>query len=321
MEGKTDYKRPSWDDYFLGVMDAIAKRGTCDRGRSGCVIAKNKQIISAGYVGSAAGDDHCDDVGHLFQERLNPDGSVSKHCVRTVHAEQNAICQAARRGIALDGATVYMKMTPCPVCAKLIVNCGIKRVVCKQRYHDGREAERLFQKCGVELLHLTGTEVEYSDKTGFHFGNGPDQISSKCPVEKIHPSAKYELVGNGEITMFAVEGLKLIPGAIARVNTGVKISVGEGREGRIMSMDLNTKGLEVIGGIVASGYDEEIFVPVVNKSASPLEIMAGDKIAKIEISDIKKTQPAKRLENEIEPTPEEITAALDEEKNGNKGRW
>ncbi len=163
-EKEEKYIRPSWDDYFMEVMEAISKRGSCDRGRSGCVIVKDKQIVSAGYVGSAAGDDHCDDVGHLFQKRLNADGSVSNHCVRTVHAEQNAICQAAKKGVAIDGATLYCRMTPCPVCAKMIINCGIKRVVCQRRYHDGKEAERLFSRANILLMHMNEEEENYANK-------------------------------------------------------------------------------------------------------------------------------------------------------------
>jgi len=158
-ETSKKYKQPSWDDFFIEVMEAISKRATCDRGRSGCVITKNNQLLAAGYVGSAKGDDHCDDVGHLMQKRLNPDGSVSEHCVRTIHAEQNAICQAAKNGTAISGATLYCRMTPCLVCAKMIINSGIKRVVCQRRYHQGKESEKLFKKCGVEISHQN-EEVE-----------------------------------------------------------------------------------------------------------------------------------------------------------------
>ncbi len=98
------YVRPTWDEYFMEVSRAIAKRATCDRGRSGCVIARDNQILVTGYVGSPAGLPHCDDVGHLFRKSVHADGSVTNHCVRTVHAEQNAICQAAKRGISIDGA-------------------------------------------------------------------------------------------------------------------------------------------------------------------------------------------------------------------------
>ncbi|MCX6808977.1 MAG: cytidine/deoxycytidylate deaminase family protein [Candidatus Berkelbacteria bacterium] len=158
------YVRPSWDEYFMSMMEAISLRSTCDRGRSGCVITKDHQVLATGYVGSAAGDDHCDDVGHLYQKRLNPDGTTSNHCVRTVHAEQNALCQAAKRGVALEGGTLYCRMTPCPVCARMIVNCGIKRVVAQKRYHDGKYAEELFQKCGVTLDHMFDELEQYGNQ-------------------------------------------------------------------------------------------------------------------------------------------------------------
>lgn len=165
-EGQNNYRRPSWDNYFIEIMEAIAKRATCNRGRSGCVIAKDNQILSAGYVGSAVGDDHCDEVGHLMQKRYNADGTHSEHCVRTVHAEQNAICQAAKRGIPIDGATIYVRMTPCPVCAKMIANCGIKKVVCQRKYRDRAEAERIFSRSGIALIHQSEEEEEYKNKGG-----------------------------------------------------------------------------------------------------------------------------------------------------------
>lgn len=104
--------RPDWDDYFMGLCHSVAQRATCNRGKSGCVIVKDKQILVTGYVGSPAHLPHCDEVGHLFKKTVHEDGHVSTHCVRTVHAEQNAICQAAKRGIALEGATLYCTMTP-----------------------------------------------------------------------------------------------------------------------------------------------------------------------------------------------------------------
>lgn len=156
------YVRPTWDEYFMEVVNAISRRATCDRGRTGCVIVKDNQILATGYVGSAAGDDHCDDVGHMYQKRLNPDGSVSEHCVRTVHAEQNAIAQAAKRGTAIDGATIYMKLEPCPVCAKMMINAGIKRVVCQGAYHAAAESRRVFKKCGVALEVLNKEVIQYS---------------------------------------------------------------------------------------------------------------------------------------------------------------
>ena len=154
LEHKTQtHIRPSWDDYFLNLADTVSERATCNRGRSGCVIVKDKQILVTGYVGSPKGLPHCDDVGHLFRKDIHEAGSITQHCVRTVHAEQNAICQAARRGISLDGSTLYCRMTPCRTCAMLIINCGIVRVVCERRYHDGAESEEMFKQVGIELCY------------------------------------------------------------------------------------------------------------------------------------------------------------------------
>lgn len=153
--------RPSWDEYFMELADAASKRATCDRGRSGCVVVKDRQVLVTGYVGSPRGLAHCDDVGHLFKQTIDEDGKVSTHCVRTVHAEQNAICQAARRGISLDGATLYCRMTPCRTCAMMIINCGIKRVVCQMKYHAGRESEEMFAQAGVELEFFSEQVLKY----------------------------------------------------------------------------------------------------------------------------------------------------------------
>lgn len=158
------YHRPSWDEYFMELANAASKRATCDRGRSGCVIVKDKQLLVTGYVGSPAGLPHCDEVGHLFRQSIDIDGHISTHCVRTVHAEQNAICQAARRGIALDGATLYCRMTPCRTCAMLIINCGIKRVVCERKYHSGAESEELFRQAGIALEFFHDEVQKYENQ-------------------------------------------------------------------------------------------------------------------------------------------------------------
>ncbi|MBP7496504.1 MAG: cytidine/deoxycytidylate deaminase family protein [Bacteroidales bacterium] len=157
------YKRPSWDDYFMEIANTIAKRATCDRGRSGCVIARDKQILVTGYVGSPVGLPHCDDVGHLMKKVVCEDGKESLHCVRTVHAEQNAICQAARLGISLQGATLYCRMTPCRTCAMMIINCGIVRVVCERKYHAGAESEELFKHAGISIEYVFN-EIQKYDK-------------------------------------------------------------------------------------------------------------------------------------------------------------
>lgn len=146
------YKRPSWDDYFLEVAQAVSKRATCGRGRSGCVIAKDKQILATGYVGSPIGFPHCDEVGHEMRKVVTEDDTISQHCVRTIHAEQNAIVQAAKRGISIDGATVYCRITPCRVCAMLLINAGIKRVYCERRYHAGGDSEKMFKRAKITRI-------------------------------------------------------------------------------------------------------------------------------------------------------------------------
>lgn len=155
--------RPTWDEYFMEVADAISKRATCSRGRSGCVIARGRQILVTGYVGAPSGLPHCDEVGHQFREVRHEGGATTKHCVRTVHAEQNAICQAARLGIAIANSTLYCRMTPCRTCAMLIINCGIVRVVCERRYQLASESEELFASAGVVLEYVSSEQQPYED--------------------------------------------------------------------------------------------------------------------------------------------------------------
>jgi len=162
MNNESKYVRPSWDDYFMEVADAISKRATCDRGRSGCVIARDKQLLVTGYVGSPQGLPHCDDIGHQMKKTIHEDGHVTQHCVRTVHAEQNAICQAAKRGISIDKATLYCRMTPCRTCAMLIINCGIVRVVCENRYHAADESEDMFKQAGIQLDYVSVEVLKYT---------------------------------------------------------------------------------------------------------------------------------------------------------------
>ena len=156
-----NYIRPSWDEYFMKIAKAVGERGTCDRGRVGCVLVKDKRIISTGYVGSPSGIKHCDELGHEMNTVDYGDGDIHKHCVRTAHAETNAIVQAARFGISTDGSTMYCMMVPCYNCAKNIVNAGIKRFVCEKDYHGGRRSKEIFKQAGVELEILTGEMMTY----------------------------------------------------------------------------------------------------------------------------------------------------------------
>ena len=156
------YTRPDVDEYFINIMEAASARATCSRGRSAALIVVDGHIVATGYVGSPAGLPHCDEVGHMMRVVIDPmSGTQSEHCVRTVHAEQNAICQAAKLGHAVKGGTIYCRMEPCHVCAMLIINCGLRRVVAQRRYHAAEWSRELFQQAGVELLVLEDQVQQY----------------------------------------------------------------------------------------------------------------------------------------------------------------
>jgi dCMP deaminase len=138
--------RASWDEYFMAIASEVATRATCDRKHVGAVIVRDRCILATGYNGSVRGLEHCDDAGHMME-----DG----HCVRTIHAEANAIIQAARNGTAIDCAGIYVTASPCWSCFKMVVNAGIARVVFGEFYRD----ERIFstaERLGVELVDLSG---------------------------------------------------------------------------------------------------------------------------------------------------------------------
>ena len=156
--------RPPWDLYFLDLMETVATRATCDRGKSGCIIVKDRQIMTTGYVGSPPNLPHCDDVGHMMKSVIDDDGTTRQHCVRSVHAEQNAICQAAKHGISLEGTTLYCKMEPCRVCAMLIISCGVDRVVAKKLYHAAQETREMFKLAGIELEVIDDQTESYKQQ-------------------------------------------------------------------------------------------------------------------------------------------------------------
>lgn len=158
------YQRPTWDEYFINIMELIGSRGTCDRGRVGCVIARDNRIIATGYAGSPTGLPHCDEIGHEMHTVTHPDNSQTRHCIRTVHAEQNAICEAARQGISLNNSTLYVKMTPCYTCAKMIINAGVKRVVCSQDYHASKRSKEIFKEAGLDFNLLNEASLAYQDQ-------------------------------------------------------------------------------------------------------------------------------------------------------------
>ena len=136
--------RASWDEYFMDIAVVVARRSTCPRKHVGAVIVRDKTILSTGYNGSVRGLPHCDEAGHMME-----DG----HCVRTIHAEVNAVIQAAKNGSRIDGATIYVTASPCWNCFKTICNAGIKRIVFEEFYRDERIFE-VSQILGIELVEL-----------------------------------------------------------------------------------------------------------------------------------------------------------------------
>ena len=132
---KNQSSRPTWDEYFLTIAQFVSSRSTCLRRKLGAVVVKNKQILATGYNGSPSGMVHCETAGCLREKLKIPSGQRYELC-RSIHAEQNAFLQAARRGISLDGATLYITAQPCVICAKMIINAGIKRVVLEGEYSD-----------------------------------------------------------------------------------------------------------------------------------------------------------------------------------------
>lgn len=138
-----DMRRPSWDSYFMKIAEDVALRSTCNRAQVGAVMVREKHIISTGYNGSPAGLEHCDDVGHLM---------VDGHCVRTVHAEVNAIIQAAVFGLATRDAVCYVTHFPCLHCTKMLINARISRLVYYNAYRVDEIALEFLHRAGVELL-------------------------------------------------------------------------------------------------------------------------------------------------------------------------
>ncbi|MGI6380814.1 MAG: deoxycytidylate deaminase [Anaerolineae bacterium] len=142
--------RPSWDQYFIDITKQVATRSTCLRRHVGAIIVQNKRILATGYNGPPSGLPHCDETGCLREQLGIPSGQRQEIC-RGLHAEQNAIIQAARHGITVAGGTVYVTHQPCITCAKMIINAGIVRVVCVDTYPD---------QLALDMLDAAGVTFE-----------------------------------------------------------------------------------------------------------------------------------------------------------------
>lgn len=146
-------KRPSWDRYFMDITRLVATRSTCLRRQVGSVLVKERNILATGYNGVPSGITHCDEDGCL-RARLNvPSGERHELC-RGLHAEQNAIIQAARHGVNINGATLYCTTMPCIICTKMIINAGIVRIIYAEGYADDL-ARQMISEASIEVLHFT----------------------------------------------------------------------------------------------------------------------------------------------------------------------
>lgn len=146
--------RPSWDEYFIQITRQVASRSTCLRRQVGAVIVKDKRILATGYNGAPSGFAHCSETGCLREQLRIPSGERQEIC-RGLHAEQNAIIQAALHGVSVAGADIYITHQPCITCAKMIINAGIKRVVAFDSYPD-ELARSFLEQAGIELVLWQG---------------------------------------------------------------------------------------------------------------------------------------------------------------------
>ena len=153
--------RPDWDEYFMEIAEVVRKRSTCLRRKVGAIIVKDSRILATGYNGAPAGVPHCGEVGCLRAQLNVPSGERHELC-RGIHAEQNAIVQAAYLGVSIDGSTLYCTNQPCVLCAKMLINAGVKRIVIKEGYPD-ELAQKMLAEAGLKV-ELIGEKSEAADK-------------------------------------------------------------------------------------------------------------------------------------------------------------
>jgi len=150
-------QRPDWDSYFMEIAKVVATRSTCLRRSVGAVLVKNKQILATGYNGTPKGLPHCEEVGCLRQQLKVPSGQKHELC-RGIHAEQNAVVQAAVHGVSIDGATLYCTHQPCVVCTKILINAGVKRIVYANPYPDKLAEEMMQAAKNLEIVVLASQQ-------------------------------------------------------------------------------------------------------------------------------------------------------------------
>lgn len=287
--------RASWDQYFMNIAHMVATRSTCNRGADlkyrpgrkgvGAVIVRDRMILSSGYNGSVVGAPHCDDVGHMMEH-----GS----CLRTVHAEINAVAQAAKNGININGATIYTFYSPCWHCFKMLCNAGIKKIIFTEYYHGQRDnrVEETANQAGVQLVDLSQT-LTYKAEPPVLFPEVPTPKPETVKFKKLHPDAVIPTSaspGDAGLDLYTVEKCILASGQRKLLPTGIAVELPENYVGLIWDRSgLSARqGLTTLGGVIDAGFRGEVKVIVLNSSCEDVAIAKGDSIAQLLIQPILK---------------------------------
>ncbi len=290
-------KRPNWEEFWFTLALLYSTRSTCDRLRTACLLVdKDNRIISAGYNGSLPGGDHCDDAGHFM---------VDNHCLRTIHAEDNALLNSMRD---LKGATAYILDTPCIVCAKKLISSGIKRILFAREFKNiggessGRQfVEAIAQKSGVEFRKvdielkntLEGVLNVVREKGGHFFDKNTENKDSRqvLRVERINPFAKLPMRAHEDdagLDLFSVDETVIMPKQQVTVGTGIKLAIPKGHAGFVWDKSgiAAKHNIKTLGGVLDSNYRGELKVIMHNLGISPYEIRRGEKVAQLVIKPI-----------------------------------
>lgn len=305
--------RASWDQYFMNIAHMVATRSTCNRGADlkyrpgrkgvGAVIVRDRMILSTGYNGSVVGAPHCDDVGHMMEH-----GS----CLRTVHAEINAVAQAAKNGININDATIYTFYSPCWNCFKMLCNAGIKKIIFTEYYHGQRDnrVEETANQAGVQLVDLSQTLI-YKAEPPALFPEVPAPQPETVKFKKLHPDAVVPTSaspGDAGLDLYTTEKCILAPGQRKLLSTGIAVELPENYAGLIWDRSgLSARqGLTTLGGVIDAGFRGEVKVIVLNSSREDVAIAKGDSIAQLLIQPILKPRI-------------EVADALSETERGQRG--
>jgi dCMP deaminase len=160
--GEKPGHRPTWDQYFMTITRQVAERSTCPRAKVGAVIVRDRNILATGYNGAPAGVPHCTEVGCIIYESRAPTGEIESNCYRSIHAEINAITQAAKNGAAIAGADIYVTHSPCIQCMKVLVNTGVRTVFYERPY----KIETLAWLLETAKINLVQVIAPPADETG-----------------------------------------------------------------------------------------------------------------------------------------------------------